>query len=46
MFKVLKIIILLAPLMLMLNNTYKRNYYASVNKRNHYASVNNRYAYI
>ena len=45
MFKVLKIMILLATLMLMLHNTYKRNYYAFVNKRNHYTSVKNRYAY-
>ena len=45
MFKVLKIILLLAPLMLILHNLYKRNYYASVKKRNHYASVKNYYAY-
>ena len=45
MFKVLKILLLLAPLMLMLHNRYKRNYYASVKKRNRYASVKNHYAY-
>ena len=45
MFKVLKIMLLLAPLIIMLHNVYKRNYCASVKKRNHYASVQNRYAY-
>ena len=45
MFKVLNIMLILAPLMLMLHNLYKRNYYASAKKRNHYASVNNHYAY-
>ena len=45
MLKVLKIMLLLATLMLMLYNRYKRNYYASVKKRNNYASVKNRYAY-
>ena len=45
MFKLLKIVLLLAPLMLVLHNVYKREYYASVKKHNHYASVKNHYAY-
>ena len=45
MLKVLRIMLLLATLMFMLNNGKKRNCYASVKKRNHYASVKNRYAY-
>ena len=45
MFKLLKIMLLLAPLMLMSHNVYKCNYYASVKKRNQYASVKNHYAY-
>ena len=45
MFKLLNIMLLLAPLILMLNNVYKREYYASVKKHNHYASVKNHYAY-
>ena len=45
MFKLLKIMLLLAPLMCMLHNLYKLNYYASVMKRNHYASVKNHYDY-
>ena len=45
MFKVLKIVLLLALLMIMLHNRKNRNSYASVKKCNHYASVKNRYAY-
>ena len=45
MFKVLKIMLLLATLMLMLHNRCKRNYYDSVKKSNRYASVKNHYAY-
>ena len=45
MFKLLKIMLLLAPLMLMLHNVYKREKYATLKKRNHYASVKNHYAY-
>ena len=45
MFKLLNIMLMLAPLMLMLHNVYNREYYASVNKHNHYASVKNHYAY-
>ena len=41
----LRIMLLLACLMITLNNGKKRNYYASVNKRNHYSSVKKRNAY-
>ena len=45
MLMVVSIMLLLACLMLTLNNVKKRDYYASIKKRNYYASVKKRNAY-